>query len=410
MGAALKIRNPGSLPSDPMRPNLLPLLLPVLLQAQAPPLGLEDLLRLKRPGLAQARHEVTWRRQAGALAATGPLSREGLQVAVETGPRRGTERTGTDRVVSLEWPLFFAVRKRAEAGRAQAEAQPRLRGALEVEATHQLVQAYLEAWAAQAQLGLRERQLEAVKALRAVAVARVEAGFDPALQVALVEGEVLRLQGEVAEGRRRHWDAWATLRALVDLPQVPGPLAEPGRAGAPGADPAALRAAFERGVLRTALRARRQQEQSQLAFQDALRRSRWSLRASHAEEGIERVSRVGLAFRLPHPGELGAQAQEQRAASALLELEGALAEQALVDRFEATLARLGNLEAVPEAAGFEAAMRALEARLREGKDRPSEVLPLRRALIEAEGARLARIREAAGLQADLEALTTQETR
>lgn len=78
--------------------------------------------------------------------------------------------------------------------------------------------------------------------------------------------------------------------------------------------------------------------------------------------------------------------------------------------FEAGLARLRTFGDPPDSRGFAAALQAVDLRLKEGKERPSEALFLRRQLLEAESATLQRLRDAHALATELDLLTLGDAR
>ena len=384
--------------------------LPCLLMAQAPPLSFDDILQRARTSPDQLRTEALLAERHRALSGSRGFLREGPALGLAAGPRTHTQPgtpASTDQSVELDLPLFLSpgVRSRLEAVLGQAD--PTLREAARLEARFRLRQAYLDAWLAERLLQLREADLATVQVWLQAARARLEAGADPAFQVSLVEGEALRAQADLDEARRQHLGAWAGLRSLAEIPTLPSPLADPG--AVPEGPPADLQARFEAGALRQAFQSRLRLEQETLRHQEALATSRWSLRGSYAREGEERVGKVGLAYRFARPGEGRALRRETEAAlqAATRDLESALLE--LDARFQSALAR--RQAAVPPApfTGFDRSLRAVGLRLQEGRERPSEALPIRRQLLEAQAASHRRLHAAHLLSAELQALTTGVT-
>ena len=382
--------------------------LPCLLMAQAPtltpPLDFDDIFQRARTSPEQYRTEALLAERHRALSGTRGFLREGPSVGLAAGPRTNPAApTTTDRTVEVDVPLFLApgTQRRLEAALGQAD--PRLREAARIEAGYRLRQAYLDAWLGERLLQLREADLATVQAWLKAARARLEAGADPAFQVSLVEGELLRTQTEVDEARRQRLQTWAGLRALSEVPGVPVPLADPGLPALPA--PEGLQARFEGGPLRQAIQSRLELEQQTLRHQEALAGSRWSLRGSHGREGEDRITKVGLAYRFGRPGEGAALRREAEAnlQAGRRELEIALLE--LDARFQAALARLQSAEPLQTFTGFETALLAVGLRLAEGRERPSEALPIRRQLLEAQMATLRRTHATHLLKAELEALT-----
>ena len=85
------------------------------------------------------------------------------------------------------------------------------------------------------------------------------------------------------------------------------------------------------------------------------------------------------------------------------ELETALLE--LDARFQSALARLQTATPPLPFMGFEQSLKAISLRLSEGKERPSEALPIRRQLLEAKAASFRRLHAAHLLSAEVQALT-----
>ena len=384
--------------------------LPCLLVAQAPPLSYDDILQRARTSPEQLRAEALLAERHRALGGTRGLLREGPALGLSAGPRTqpGAPAT-TDRSVELDLPLFLSPAVRRDLASALGQADPALREAARVEARFRLRQAYLDAWLAERLLQLRQADLATVRTWLQAARARLEAGADPAFQVSLVEGEALRAQADLEEAHRQRLIAWAGLRSLAEVPAAPQPLGDPGDPGEPAA-PASegLQARFEAGALRQALQRRLDLDRQTLRHQEALAASRWSLRGSYAREGEERIGKVGLAYRFARPGEGQALRRETETAlqAATRESESALLD--LDARFQSALARLPLAAPIPFAA-FDASLRAVGLRLSEGRERPSEALPIRRQLLEAQAASHRRAHAAHLLSAELQALTSGVT-
>lgn len=393
--------------------------LPCLLGAQVPassfppsaPTGVltfEAVLQRARPGLDQLRLDAWLAERNRELAGSSGFLREGPTVGWSAGPRRSPGLTpATDQAGDVDLPLFLSPGARRGFAGALEAADPVLREAARREVRLRLRQGYLDLWLAQRVFELREQDVETVETWLKAARVRREVGADPAFQVALVEGEVLKARMDRAESRKRVALAWAALRALADLPASPLRAADP--------DPvrpdsgAALAVAFQASPLRKALQARLEVERERLRHQEALALSRWSLRGSYAREGQDRIAKIGFAYRFSRPGEAQALRHEAEAGAAALrrEIQGALVE--LEGRFQAAQASLEDLAGIGPAPDFQAAIRAVGLRLQAGRERPSEVLPIRRQLLEAEIASLTRQHAQQLLTAELTALT-QETR
>jgi hypothetical protein len=340
-----------------------------------------------------------------ALASSKGFLREGPSFGVSAGPRTNPGGPATnDQTIDLDLPLFLAGGTRSRLEAALGKADPTLRKGAGIEAKFRLRQAYLDAWLAEQLLSLREADLVTVQSWRKAAQTRLDAGADPAFQVSLVDGEVLKTQLELEEARKQRVLAWAGLQSLAEVPSQPVPLEQPG--DLPPAESADLAPRFERGAIRQALQARLDLEQQALRHQEALATSRWSLRANYSKEepGVS-IAKFGLAYRFARPGEGRALRQETEANLQVVkrELEIALVE--LDARFQSALQRFQALPAPMPSPDFESSLRAVGLRLAEGKERPSEALPIRRQLLEAQVARLRRLHANHLLIAELQALT-----
>ena len=379
--------------------------LPCLLMAQAPPLSYDDILQRAHTSPGEFRTEALLAERHRALSGTRGFLREGPALGLSVGPRRNPMApTTTDQSVDLDLPLFLSPGTRRRLEESLGHADPALRGASKIEARFRLRQAYLDAWLTERLLQLREADLATVQTWLKAAQARLEAGADPGFQSSLVEGEVLRAQVDLDEARRQKLNAWAGLRTVAEVPGTPVPLADPGDTQALSTD--GLQAKFEASALRKAIQSRLDLEQQALRHQEALATSRWSLRGSYTKEGEDRVGKVGLAYRFSRPGETQAIRRETEATIQVTrrELEVALLE--LDARFQSALTRLQSATAPIPFHGFDLALKAIGLRLSEGKERPSEALPIRRQLLEAKVASLRRLQAAHLITAELQALTS----
>ena len=385
-----------------------------LAQAPDPPappptaLTFEALVSRARPDPTQLRVEADLAARQRQLAATGGFLREGPTLTAEGGTRRGPLATGTDKVAQVDLPLLLAPSLRTRAQDRLDQAQASLLALARVETRHHLRRAYLDAWLAAVQLDLRQTQVVLTQAWVRVAEARVASGADPAFQADLVQGDLVRLQVEASEAERHARDTWGVLRSLADLPSEPQPLVGPGLPALPGAE--GLREAFQQSLIRRAQTDRAATDRAAFELQEALRGARWSLKGSYAAEGDERITRLGVAYRLPRAGELAAQQRGTSSGLRALTREAELAMAQLDTRFDTALARLLRFGDLLPPRRFEAALRAVDLRLQEGKERPSEALLLRRQLLEAENASLQRLHAAHLLAAELDLLTFGATR
>jgi outer membrane protein TolC len=307
----------------------------------------------------------------------------------------------------VDLPLFLSPGTRSGLVRSLDQADGLLREAAHQEGRLRLRAAYLDAWLEQRVLRLREQDLQTVEVWLSSAQARLEAGADPAFQVALVEGEVLKAQLELADSRRRATLTWTTLRTHTELPALALPLADPGPL--PPLEPSGLTSRYQASPFRQALTARLEVERENLRHREALALSRWSLRGTFAKEGEERIAKVGLAYRFNRPGETQALRRETEAGLASLQRELQIALAELDGRFQAAQERLQLLGSLPPSRSFHAAIQAVGLRLQAGKERPSEALPIRRQLLEAEVNGLRQQHAQHLLQAEVQALTAGVT-
>ncbi len=378
--------------------------LPWALMAQAQPLTFNEIQHRARTSPDQYRTEALLAERQRALAGSKGFLREGPSLSAVAGPRTNPILpTTTDQTVDLDLPLFLAIGTRHRLETALGKAGPALRQGAAIEAKFRLRQAYLDAWLDEQLLILREADVATVQSWLKAAKARLEAGTDPAFQVSLVEGEILKAQLDMEEARKSRVGAWANLQALAEVPALPVPLEGPGNPTLPEAGN--LQSKFEQGALRQALQARLELEQQTLRHQESMATSRWSLHGSYGKEGEDRITKVGLAYRFSRPGEGKAIRQETEATLQATKGELGIALLELDARFQAALQRLQSLPVDMPSPAFDAALRAVSLRLTEGEERPSEALPIRRQLLEAQVAFVRRVHATHLLAAELQALT-----
>jgi hypothetical protein len=195
--------------------------------------------------------------------------------------------------------------------------------------------------------------------------------------------------------------------ALSDLPKTPQPLEyrQGEAAGAMDCDIAASEVRYRNGALRRAVVARQGLEIGQINLQAAQSNSRFSISGSYAKENDERVTRIGVAYKLPRPGEVSAIKAERRTQLDVSArgLELALAELDL--RFDSAVQTIEFNKNHPKVLDAAASLEALTLRLREGKDRPSDAIPIRRQFLEIRIRELQRAHSLYVAQAELSALT-----
>ena len=305
--------------------------------------------------------------------------------------------------MAADVPLRLRGGARATAEAKLDDAAPVLLAAAGADAERRLAEAYAEAWLAASRVEALAGQLALLSGWRDVARKRVEAGADAPFQESLVEAELLRARGELDRARRDAAEAWGALRALADLPAAPRALAIPAIPAWPGTEESNTR--FESGVARASIDARLALDLAFGALESADRLERWSLLGSVAREGADSVARAGLAYRFPLPGERNS-ADEASTSFAQARRREADAERRLLEaRLHGALERARELGPVPDGRSFGEALAAVDLRVLEGKDSPSDAVVFRRQLLEGRLAALERLRDAYLLSAELEALT-----
>jgi hypothetical protein len=145
-------------------------------------------------------------------------------------------------------------------------------------------------------------------------------------------------------------------------------------------------------------------EEQSIRLKESLALSRWSLRGSYAQEGEDKVTRFGVAVRLPRPGEGDA---IRSSTSAQLHASQGAARQALAELDARTVSAISRIKAAPSIGtipDFTKAIEAVGLRLQEGRERPSEALPIRRQLLESQMASLRRLQTQHLLASELQTL------
>lgn len=377
---------------------------PVVAGEGPPALTFEEIVRrsLADPSLVARSAELA--RLEREVVATGPVAREGPTLEAEVGPRRSeTGASGSDVTARLEVPLLTGRDARARIASELRDGGRAVVAAEAVESRLRLRLAYLDAWAGQERLDALLGQADAVGSVLASIRKRVDEGADAPYEAALVEGELLRLRSDADVARAVLGDAWIALRRLADLPPAPQRVAAP-----PPPDLELTRdvaSRFERGALRAAVERKRSLGAAALDFEQAERRSRWSVGGSAGKEGEESFATLGVGYRFRRPGEAEAGRRERDVALAAL-MRGADADAAgLETRFEVVMDRARHFGPLVPPESFDDALRAVTLRIELGKDRPSEALPIRRQLQEARSTAVQRVRDASAVIAEVEALT-----
>jgi hypothetical protein len=196
--------------------------------------------------------------------------------------------------------------------------------------------------------------------------------------------------------------AWAALVALAELPSLPVPLADPGAIQAIPEDN--IEASLRLGPLRKALLTQVELEERSLRLKQAQTLSRWSVRGSYATEGEDRITRLGLAVRLPRPGEATSVRQSTETQIRVLQGEYRQALAELDARILGVVYRFQKASTVSPVPDFTRAIQEVGQRLEAGKEQPSEAFPIRRQLLEAQMAALKRIQARHAITAEIQYL------
>jgi outer membrane protein TolC len=287
-------------------------------------------------------------------------------------------------------------------------AAPLLYSVADLENRLAIHRAFLDAWLAERIEAVRADDCLQVKAWLEIAKARSESGADPAFQLEMVKGELIKSRLDWEEAKRARIQAWNMLRSLSDLPEAPQSLDSHPQEGAldtDGFNAREMEALYKNGAMRRASAARQGIEQSQINLQTALSDSRWSLSGSYAKESDERITKIGIAYRFRRSGEASAMRAEQRARLEASKRNTDLELAGLDLRFASAMQTIASNEDYPEAPDIPASLEALTLRLQEGKDQPSEVIPTRRQFLEIRIAELQRAHSLHLAHAELLTLT-----
>jgi hypothetical protein len=365
---------------------------------RAAPVELADLTAVRRPHPAELEAEArlaagrrTLARSAGALLG-GPV------LSVAAGPRHvESGETRADVAVGLLLPIFAAGPEQRALAAALASAEPLLLAAAGSEAELALAAAYSELWRLDALAALRAEDLAIVERWLAATRRRVEEGADPAYEATLVAGERDRAALELERTRAGVAVARAALAALAPLPEGELRLVPP-------TEPPVCSARAGSSALERAARARAELAIAEAGLATRAESARWALASDLAREGDEDVARLGLAYRFAPRGEKVALDEVRAAAEAAEWRASELELSRLAARREAARSRLAAASALSGDDELAAGVAALEARLSEGRSRPSEALPLRRQLLAAREAAIDARAERALAAAELAAL------
>jgi multidrug efflux system outer membrane protein len=352
--------------------------------ASPPPLGFAEVVAARRPSPAEAEARALLAEARRAAAGGASRVAEAPSVSVLGGPRRSEDgEAQADLGVAFELPLLHGRGSRGELAAAIERVSAALVAGSGAVAAADLAAAFVDAWLAQSSVEVREQDLAAAEEWLTAARRRVEAGADPPYEPTLVAGERDRALLELVAVRRELELAWGELAARAGVGPAPRPVALAGLPAAPAA------ASAEDGVAAASIAAREELALGLARVRGSGARSRWALASEVATEGDERLAHVGVLYRLPLRGERAAIDQEQAAAEARAKRQAEGERAGLRARLAAAQAALRAVSPALDAADLLRAQQALTARLAEGKERPSEVLPLRRQLLEARLAGLA---------------------
>jgi hypothetical protein len=363
---------------------LLPALVPASAGFAQERVGFEEVLARRRATAGEAEISGLMAEARRAAAGGSSLLAEGPSLVVTGGPRHSDpEGSAADFGLEVELPLVAARGARAELVRELEIAGSEAFSGFRALAAAELAVAFVEAWLAQEAVAVRAEDLAATEEWLVVARGRVEAGADPPYESTLVAGERDRALVELVAARREVDLAWGELAARSDVGADPRPVSLPSLPAAAAASGSSTGQALA-GIV-----ARQRLEVALALARGAASESRWAVASELAKEGDERLVHFGVAYRLPLRGERAAIADE------LVAAEATAARRAEVDA-AAVRARIAAARTALAAAGpalrpehLEQARRALAARVAEGKERSSEVMPLRRQLLESRLASLA---------------------
>lgn len=382
--------------------TLLVLCAPLATESAAP-LSLSDLLARARPSPELPAAEAAIAAAERRLAESSPHLREGWSLGFTAGPRWTDETTRGDLAIEAELPLWRGDHPRAAVRATLAEAARVWREEARAESEGRITTAYLAAYGAEQRLALRREEVATLERLLTVARRRVEAGAEAPYEGTLVEAELASAGLALAQAAGDRARAWAELAVWVEIPTEPVRLAAPDASQSRAVDDPRSRfaaSALARGpVLRAELT-------TALALMQAARdEARWSLQGELAIEAEERVARAGASYRVPLRGEKPAIQREAETTAGAARREAETAVAALAARLQGALRQREALAGAPSPVRTEVALAALELRLAEGKAQPSEVLLLRRQLLQARACALELELARAAVEAELAVLT-----
>jgi hypothetical protein len=345
-------------------------------------LAFREVASARRPHPGEIEVESFLAEVTEASAGGGAWLLEAPTASALTGGRRpdGGD-TELDLGVAIELPIHADRHRRLDLATALSESSDDLRRSQAAVALADLAAAFARAWLAQTEVELRAEDLAITETWLEATRRRVDAGADPPYEAILVGGERDRALLELVAARREVELAWGELAQLAAVALRPSPLelsSLPGSGGAPASNEPSGAAAL------TGIETRRNLEILLARARFAAAASRWAIAGDAAREGLEEnIAHVGVAYRFARQGERAANANAQGAAEAAAESRAATDTAALRARLVAAQVALASEAPVLDERDLQGARRALESRLAEGKERASEVLPLRRQLLDA---------------------------
>jgi len=371
------------------------IVLPCLLFGADPPLTLEDVLARSRVSIERLNADAVLAEGRRQVKEVSGILRESPLVSVSAGPRTNSARPSTtDQTIEIDAPLML---NRVPAHRLASSldvAAEVFYSAAGLENRLTIQQAFLDAWMAEQIETIRAEDYSQVLSWIEIARARSESGADPAFQLELVKGELLKSHMDLEEAKRSRAMAWVVLQSLSDLPDAPQSLdyhQDLNNFGTGGNGIAELESRYRDGALRRSAIARQNVEMSQINLQAAISNSRWSFSTSHTKESDDRITKIGFAYRFPRLGESSAIKAEQRARTETARRSTELALADLDIRFTFALQAIESIIDYPDPPDIEPSLEALTLRLVEGKDQPSEAIPMRRQFLEYRIAKLQRL-------------------
>ncbi|MDR2697462.1 MAG: hypothetical protein LBB40_03185 [Holophagales bacterium] len=377
--------------------------------AAEPPLTLDQVLAKSKVSITRLNIESALadvRRQA--KDASG-FMRDSPSVSVVAGPRTNSVApASTDQAIEIDAPLMLKREPARQLTSLLDSVAAVLYNAADLENSLAIHQAFLNAWLAERIETIRAEDHILVQIWLEISRTRSESGADPAFQLDLVRGELLKSRLDWEDAKRTRIQSWNVLKSLSELPERPQPLDY--FLSKEVADISDLKTSdmvklYQNGALRRASIARQSLEMSRINLQAAVSDSRWSISGSYAKENDDRITKIGIAYKFPRSGELSAIRAEQRVR---IETSKRNAELALADldlRFAAAIQTVESNKSYSESLDTAASLEALTLRLKEGKDQPSDVIPIRRQFMEIRIAELRRSHSLSFAYAELLTLT-----